>query len=43
MTFAIHQFKLAQADRRFVVWMAIGTVFILALGAVDFFGLVPIP
>jgi hypothetical protein len=31
MALAIHPWKLDPAARRFVVWMAIGTVFILGL------------
>jgi hypothetical protein len=37
MPFAIHPLKLDYSSRRFVVWMAIGTAFILTLVAADFF------
>ncbi len=37
MPFALHPFKLDYTSRRFVVWMAIGTAFILTLVAADFF------
>jgi hypothetical protein len=42
MALAIHLFKMDHAARRFVVWMAIGTAFILALVAADYFSGVPI-
>ena len=42
MAFAIHHFKLDQASRRFVVWMAIGTAFILTLVLLDYFNGGPI-
>jgi hypothetical protein len=43
MALAIHHWKMDHAVRRFVVWMAIGTAFILALVAADYFGAIPIP
>ena len=43
MAFAIHHFKLDQASRRFVVWMAIGTAFVLALVAGGYLGITSIP
>jgi hypothetical protein len=43
MAFATHQFKMDPAARRFVLWMAVGTAFMLALVAVDYFGFTPIP
>jgi hypothetical protein len=42
MALALHQLKLDPAARRFVVWMAIGTAFILALVAADYFSGGPI-
>ena len=43
MALAIRHWKMDHAERRFVVWMAIGTLFILALVAADYFGAIPIP
>jgi hypothetical protein len=37
MALTIFDWTRDQAVRRFIVWMGIGTVFILALAAVDFF------
>ena len=37
MAFAIHHEKMDHATRRFVLWMAIGTAFILTLVALDYF------
>ena len=37
MAFAIYPWKMNYAARRFVAWMAIGTVFILTLVAADYF------
>ena len=37
MAFAISHFKLDHAARRFVLWMAIGTAFIAALVALEYF------
>jgi len=42
MAFAIHHVKMDHAARRFVVWMAIGTAFILTLVALDYFNGGPI-
>ena len=42
MKLAILHPKMDPASRRFVVWMAIGTVFLLALAATDYFGGAPI-
>lgn len=42
MPFAIHPWKMDDAARRFVVWMAIGTAFILMLVATDYFSGAPI-
>jgi hypothetical protein len=42
MPFAIQPWKMDDAARRFVVWMAIGTAFILTLVATDFFSGAPI-
>ena len=43
MALAIQHLKTDQAARRFVFWMAIGTAFIVALVAADYFGAIPIP
>jgi hypothetical protein len=43
MALAILHWKMGRAERRFVVWMAIGTAFVLALVAADFLGATPIP
>jgi hypothetical protein len=42
MAFAIHYSKLDHTARRFVVWMSIGTAFILALVVADYFSGGPI-
>lgn len=43
MALAIRDEKWEHAARRFLVWMAIGTAFILALVSADYFGRIPIP
>ncbi len=42
MAFAIRPWKMDYAARRFVIWMAIGTAFILMLVATDYFSGAPI-
>jgi len=42
MAIAIPHFKLDHAARRFVVWMAVGTAFIAALVALEYFSGNPI-
>jgi hypothetical protein len=43
MALAILDWKIDPAARRFVVWMAIGTAFVLALVAGDYLGITSIP
>ncbi len=43
MTLAIRNPKREQAAHRFLLWMGIGTAFIAALIALDYFGAISIP
>jgi hypothetical protein len=43
MALAMQGLKWDRTTRRFLLWMAIGTAFILALIGTDYFGAIPIP